>query len=213
MSRSCAQRQPYLHAVLTAAAPTDRRCPRCPRCPPRPGAAATAFAAVVDAVGASSNYWLSRWLLRDVVAGLFPARVHAFALEVRGQAAARMRAGLAGNPSQAARTCGGPAGRPANTICRPGAWLGARGSSSLTHRMLPPPASSCPCPPCHVRADAEAPGQPAQLQPVHPHGAHLPQARRARCAQRALACCPCGASPAACARSPRASSAPCHFAR
>lgn len=46
-------------------------------------AAATAFAATVDAAGASTNYWLARWLLRDVVAGLFPARVHAFALEVR----------------------------------------------------------------------------------------------------------------------------------
>ncbi|PRW51118.1 putative membrane protein isoform B [Chlorella sorokiniana] len=45
--------------------------------------AATAFAATVDAAGASSNYWLARWLLRDVVAGLFPARVHAFALEMQ----------------------------------------------------------------------------------------------------------------------------------
>lgn len=53
-----------------------------PHVPSRP-AAATAFAATVDAAGASTNYWLARWLLRDVVAGLFPARVHAFALEVR----------------------------------------------------------------------------------------------------------------------------------
>lgn len=45
--------------------------------------AATAFAATVDAAGASTNYWLARWLLRDVVAGLFPARVHAFALEMQ----------------------------------------------------------------------------------------------------------------------------------
>lgn len=44
---------------------------------------ATSFAAVVDCCGATANYWLSRWLLRDVVAGLFPARVQAFAAEVR----------------------------------------------------------------------------------------------------------------------------------
>ncbi len=44
---------------------------------------ATSFAAVVDCCGAAANYWLSRWLLRDVVAGLFPARVQAFAAEVR----------------------------------------------------------------------------------------------------------------------------------
>lgn len=48
-----------------------------------PCAAAISFAAVVDACGAAANYWLSRWLLRDVVAGLFPARVQAFAAEVR----------------------------------------------------------------------------------------------------------------------------------
>ncbi|KAL4443962.1 hypothetical protein ABPG75_011699 [Micractinium tetrahymenae] len=44
---------------------------------------ATAFAAVVDCCGAAVNYWLSRWLLRDVVAGLFPARVQAFATEMK----------------------------------------------------------------------------------------------------------------------------------
>ncbi|EFN56742.1 hypothetical protein CHLNCDRAFT_11380, partial [Chlorella variabilis] len=45
--------------------------------------AGTAFAAAADGGGASINYWLSRWLLRDVVAGLFPSRVQAFATEVR----------------------------------------------------------------------------------------------------------------------------------
>lgn len=44
---------------------------------------ATAFAAVVDCCGAASNYWISRWLLRDVVAGLCPARVQAFATEMK----------------------------------------------------------------------------------------------------------------------------------
>lgn len=83
----------FLVRVPPAGRRRRRRLPFFPACklckptqPPfllRHPAAATAFAATVDAAGASTNYWLARWLLRDVVAGLFPARVHAFALEVR----------------------------------------------------------------------------------------------------------------------------------
>ena len=49
---------------------------------PAAAAAAAAFAVAADCAGATCNYWLSRWLLRGVMAGLFPARVAAFAAEV-----------------------------------------------------------------------------------------------------------------------------------
>ena len=44
------------------------------------------FAVAADCAGATCNYWLSRWLLRGVLASLFPARVAAFAAEVGGHA-------------------------------------------------------------------------------------------------------------------------------
>lgn len=37
----------------------------------------------VDCAGAAANYWLVRWLLRDVVAGLAPRRLAAFAAEMQ----------------------------------------------------------------------------------------------------------------------------------
>ena len=56
--------------------------PLCARRPPA-AAAATGFAVSVDCAGAAANYWLVRWLLRDVVAGLAPGRVAAFAAEMQ----------------------------------------------------------------------------------------------------------------------------------
>lgn len=44
--------------------------------------AAFAFVGVVSTAGASVTYWLVRWLLKDVVVGLMPARVAAFSKEV-----------------------------------------------------------------------------------------------------------------------------------
>lgn len=147
-------------------------------------AAATAFAATVDAAGASSNYWLARWLLRDVVAGLFPARVHAFALEVRQWCSGRSRQQLgvlAGGRLVVLVT----QARSASwlTVCLLCSSAVPCGCSSIRPSLCSvavllweglTPLFRCGPSPC-VCADAEAPGQPAQLQPLHPNGAHLPQ--------------------------------------
>lgn len=45
---------------------------------------AMAFTAIMATIGATSNYLVGSWLLKDIVTGLFPARVQGFSQEVCG---------------------------------------------------------------------------------------------------------------------------------
>ena len=95
---------------------------------------ALAFTAAVSTAGACANFWVGRWLLRDLVVNLFPARVAAFSMQVRGGDGQRQGGGDRGH---GAGTLEEGAGRRSVGAARGG--LAAAAGASREPEARPPP--------------------------------------------------------------------------